>query len=120
MIDELRVKLEKYVIDKSKPEWRVKKLCWDNVEREIPHSLNGEVLLEEHVEDGKVKGWITTTIENLAKIIDMRDNPSKRPDEEVSFRGARRRLGELSKYEFEEYLGYRKYFDKWRNEGVNI
>jgi hypothetical protein len=119
--DILRRILGKYVIDKSKPEWRVKKLCWDGVEREIPDSLNGEILLEEHVEDGKVKGWITVSPEALAEVLNMRDNPTLRPDVVIAegrFRG--RNLRTLTRDEFEEVTGYKRYFDRWRREGIRI
>jgi len=118
---DLKTKLSKYIIDKSKPEWRVKKPCWDGIEREIPDSLNGEVLLEEHTEDGKVKGWITVSVENLANILNMRDNPLLRPDVTVDFGKFKgRRLRDLSAGEFEGLTGYKKYFDKWRGEGVSV
>jgi hypothetical protein len=113
--------LSKYVIDRSKPEWRVRKPCWDGVEREIPDSLNGEILLEEHVEDGRVKGWITVSPGALAEVLNMRDNPTLRPDVVIAegrFKG--RNLRTLARGEFEELTGYKKYFDRWRREGINI
>jgi hypothetical protein len=117
--DIVRRMLGRYVIDKSKPEWKAKRLCWDGVEREIPDFLNGEILLEEHVEDGRVKGWITVSPEALAQILNMRDNPSLRPDAIITegrYRG--RSLRTLTSSEFEELTGYKKYFDRWRREGV--
>jgi hypothetical protein len=119
--DIVRRLLSRYVIDKSKPEWRVKKLCWDGVEREIPDSLNGEILLEEHVEDGRVKGWITVAPEALAEILSMRDNPALRPDIVIEFGKYKgRNLRMLTRDEFEEATGYKKYFDRWRREGITI
>jgi hypothetical protein len=113
--------LSKYVIDKSKPEWRVKKMCWDGVVREIPDVLNGEILLEEHVEDGLVKGWVTVTPEDLANILNARDNPMLRPNIIIPFgKHKGRDLRTLTREEFEEVTGYKKYFDKWRAEGINI
>jgi len=120
-VDTVKSKLSKYIIDKSKPEWRAKRKCWDGVEREIPDALNGEILLEVHEENGLVKGYITIKPEDLANIIDMRDNPSKRPDivvEDGKYKG--RRLRDLSPDEFLDYTGHKKYFDKWRREGINI
>jgi len=120
--EEIKAKLRKYVIDKSKPEWKQKRLCWDGVEREIPDTLNGEILLEEHVEDGKVKGWITVHPDALSQILDQAKDPSKRPNITVDlhpkFRG--RNLRELSESEFLELTGYSKYLTKWRNEGIPI
>jgi hypothetical protein len=113
--------LSKHVIDKSKPEWRTKRMCWDGVEREIPDSLNGMILLEEHKEDGRVKGWITIDPGDLASILNMRDNPSLRPNvtiEHGRYRG--RNLQALNKEEFEDHTGYKRYLDRWRREGINI
>ncbi|MEM3423573.1 MAG: hypothetical protein QXE51_03315 [Nitrososphaeria archaeon] len=65
----------------------------------IPKSLVGEVLLEEvKSEDGRILGWITITPENLATAVD------KIKKKEAA----------------EEALGLKKYFDKWRSEGVTI
>jgi hypothetical protein len=120
-VADLKVKLAKYIIDKSKPEWRVKKLCWDGVEREIPDGLTGEIFLEEHVEDGRVKGWITVSVENLANVLAMCDNPLLRPDVTVDFGKFKgRKLRDLTKDEFEEHTGYKKYFSKWRAEGITV
>ncbi|MEM4977246.1 MAG: hypothetical protein QXT64_07980 [Desulfurococcaceae archaeon] len=120
-VDEVKAKLAKYIVDKSKPEWRVKRLCWDGVKREIPDGLNGEVLLEVHEEDGKVKGYITVTLENLVNILNMRDDPSLRPDITIDFgKHKGRRLRDLTSAEFEDLTGYKMYFDKWRREGVAI
>jgi hypothetical protein len=119
--DIIKTLLSKYVIDKTKPEWKIKKLCWDGIEREIPDSLNGEILLEEHIEDGKVKGWITIDPNDLANILNMRDNPSLRPNITIpdgKYKG--RNLQTLTKDEFEDITGHKKYLDKWRKEGINI
>lgn len=65
----------------------------------IPKTLLGEILLEEvKAEDGRILGWITITPENLATAVD------KIKKKETT----------------EEVLGLKKYFDKWRSEGVNI
>jgi hypothetical protein len=120
-VEGLKAKLARYIVDKSKPEWKVKRQCWDGIEREIPDSLNGEILLEEHVEDGKVKGWITVSPEALANILNMRDNPSLRPNITITegrYRGRNQQT--LTKDEFEYYTGYKKYLDKWRMEGIDI
>jgi hypothetical protein len=119
-IDEVKGKLSKYIIDKSKEEWKRKRLCWDGDENEIPESLNGEILLEEHIEDGKVKGYITIAPELLVNILNLRDDATIRPDEEVVHNGLNRRLKELTKDEFEDVTGYKKYFQRWRREGIKI
>jgi len=117
----IKRKLVRYVIDKSEDEWKKRRtLCWDGVEREIPDSLNGEILLEEVVRAGKVTGWITMTPENLADIISKRDDPLLRLDEEVDFRGVKKRVRELTKEEYEELVGIKKYLDKFRAEGIEI
>jgi len=61
---------------------------------------------------------VLVTSEVLLKILNIRDDPTLRPDEEVEFRGKKRRLRELTKDEYEEITGYKKYFDKWRDEGL--
>jgi hypothetical protein len=95
---EVKVKLAKHYVDKSKPEWNVKKLCWDMVERSIPEGLNGEILIAEHVEDGKVKGWITVQPDVLADLI--------------------------TKFKAKTFdpaaMGWREILDKWKAEGVDF
>lgn len=86
----------------------------------IPSELDGEILLEEHVVEGVVLGYITVSIENLVKILDMRDNASLRANVDVDFKGVKRNLRDLSASEFEEFTGYKKYLDKWRAEGIRI
>jgi hypothetical protein len=88
---------------------------------DVPSSLDGEILLEKHVVDGQVLGWITVSLEDLARIIAMRDNPILRPDVAIAegrFKG--RNLRTLTRDEFEELTGYKKYFDRWRREGINV
>jgi hypothetical protein len=88
----------------------------------VPSSLDGEILLEE-VRDanGNILGWITVSPEALEQILRMRDNPMLRPDVVIAegrFKG--RNLRTLTRDEFEELTGYKKYFDRWRREGINI
>ena len=99
---QLKERLAKYIIDKTKPQWKVKKKNINNQLVEIPNHLDGEVLLEEHTdEQGRVKGWITVSLDALAKIItDIKDSTKS----DIT----------------EESTGYKKYFDKWRKEGIKI
>lgn len=61
-------------------------------------------------------------VDDLIRILDWRDNPRLRPDQVIEdhpkYRG--RNLRDLSKDEFEDYMGWKTYFEKWRNEGINI
>lgn len=99
---QLKQKLAKHIIDKTKPQWRQKKKNIDNQEVEIPNHLHNEVLLEEHLDEhGRVKGWVTVSLDALHKIIqDIKD--SSKPD--IT----------------EESTGYKKYLEKWRKEGIDI
>lgn len=107
---ELKKKLKKYIISrKAYPH--------------IPSTLEGEILLEEvKDESGNILGWITVSPSNLVELINMRDDKSKRPDEIVPegviHQG--KNLRDLSAEEFEEVSGYKKYFDRWRSEGIKI
>jgi len=38
--------------------------------KKIPESLEGRILLEEHIENGKIKGWFTIDPEDLDEIFD--------------------------------------------------
>ena len=62
-------KLKKYLIDKSKPEWRYKRRNISGREVEIPDSLNGEILLEEVIDEkGRCRGWITVHPDALEEL----------------------------------------------------
>jgi len=105
--EELKTKLKDYIITRAK----------------YPHihpSLDGEILLEEHRDEiGNLKGVITIRPEELAGILNMRDDPSLRPDiviEMGKFKG--RRLRDLTADEFEENSGHKKYLDRWRADGI--
>jgi len=89
--EELRSKLSKHVIDKSKPEWCAKMKNVDDEEVEIPPTLDGQVLLEiDEDEKGKVRGFITIAVEDLAKQWDIvLTSPA-----------------------------WKKYVDKWKAEGL--
>lgn len=126
-IDPLAEVKKKYMIDKSKPEWRRKYVTHDGREVEIPESLNGQILLEEHYDErGRLKGWITISPQDLLKILEMRDNPLKRPDVTLTnllpslSKLEGKRMRELTRDEFEEFTGHKKYFDRWRREGLTI
>jgi len=60
------------------------------------------------------------TVEELLNILRQRDDPSIRPDVKLvappKFRG--RGMRELTKEEFEEVTGHKKYFDEWRDKGL--
>jgi len=60
--------------------------------------------------------------ENLVNILNQRDDPSLRPDIVLEtppkYRG--RKMRELKPSEFEYVTGYKKYFDRWRKEGIKI
>ena len=96
-VEDLKVKLAKYVINRAKYP-------------HVPASLDGEILLEEHRENGKLKGVITISAEALACILAMRDDPTKRSE----------RLKGKTKDEFERVIGHKKYLDRWRAEGITI
>jgi len=100
--EQLKAKLIKYIIDKTKSEWKVKKKNIDNQEIEIPDHLHGEILLEEHLdEQGRVKGWITVNVDSLHKIIqDIKDSSKS----DITAKTTE----------------YKKYFDKWKKEGIDI
>jgi len=64
---------------------------------------------------------VITPVENLLKILEARDNPDKRPNitvETGKYKGSN--LRNLSAEEYEEATGYKRYFDKWRSEGISI
>jgi len=64
---------------------------------------------------------VITPVENLLNILEARDNPDKRPSRIIQtgkYKGAN--LRDLSAEEYEEATGYKKYFDKWRSEGISI
>jgi len=61
----LRERLKKYIIDKSDPRYQRKMENPDGVLVEIPPSLEGELLLEEDVQDGKIWGWYTVNVDEL-------------------------------------------------------
>jgi hypothetical protein len=102
-------KLKRYIISRDKYP-------------DVPSSLDGEILLEE-VRDaaGNILGWITVSSEALEQILRMRDNPTLRPNVTIpdgKYKG--RNLRTLTRDEFEELMGYKKYFDRWRREGIKI
>jgi len=99
---ELKQKLSKYVIDKTKAKWKARKKSIDGRQTEIPYHLSGEILLEEVTDDqGRLKGWITVSIDRLAQILNDIADASK---PEVT----------------EESTGYKKYLKQWRKEGIEI
>jgi len=64
---------------------------------------------------------VVAPVENLLNILEARDNPDKRPSitiETGKYKGSN--LRDLSAEEYEEATGYKKYFDKWRSEGISI
>jgi len=62
------------------------------------------------------------TVENLVNILKQREDLTLRPDVMLEappkYRG--RRLRELTTSEFEEATGYKKYFQRWGEEGIEI
>jgi len=65
----LKEKLSKYIIDKSKPEWKIRFLNVSGQEVEIPDAFNGEILLETVIgKDGRCRGWITISPEKLEEM----------------------------------------------------
>jgi len=62
------------------------------------------------------------TVKNLMDILTKRDDPMLRRDIilEVPPRYKGRKMRRLDKEEFEEVTGYKKYFEKWRAEGITI
>ncbi len=119
---DVRRKLSKYIIDKSNKKWKAKKLTPSGRLVEIPDTLNGYILIEEvKDEHGHILGWITIHPDELAEIISKRDNPSLREDVEVlhpKYKG--KKLRELTKEEYEEATGWKRHFDRWRKEGIDI
>jgi len=67
--EELRTALAAKIVDKSLAKWRVKMRNIDGEEVEVPDSLNGEIFLETDEVDGKVRGWITISVEDLARLV---------------------------------------------------
>jgi len=65
---------------------------------------------------------IVITAEDLVSTIRERDEPELRLDLTIEvptkYRG--RKLRDLSKDEFEEYTGHKKYLERWRQEGIEI
>lgn len=69
------------IIDKKLTEWKNKKINPSGKEVEVPHSLDGEILLEEDIRDGILYGWTTITVDRFAKMFESvleqwSDNPS--------------------------------------------
>ena len=107
-VENLKAKLAKYVINRAKYP-------------HVPASLDGKILLEEHRENGKLKGVITISAETLADILAMRDDALKRPDETVGsgkYKG--RKMRTLTKDEYEYLTGHKRYLERWRTEGIKI
>jgi len=52
----------------------------------------------------------------------MRDDPTLRPDFhiEAPSKYAGRNVRELTKDEFEDFTGHKKYLERWRQEGIEI
>jgi len=70
ILGEVRMKLGEKIIDKRKAEWKAKMPNVDGQEVEIPGSLDGEVMLEVDKDpDGRVRGWITISTEDLARLV---------------------------------------------------
>jgi len=65
---------------------------------------------------------VLITAENLVNILNQRDDPTLRSDIVLEappkYRG--RKMRELTKEEFEEVTGHKKYFQRWRDEGIKI
>jgi hypothetical protein len=89
---------------------------------DAPSDLDGEILLEEVRDaDGNILGWITISPEALEQVLRVRDDPTLRPDAVIAEgRLKGRNLRTLTRDEFEELTGYKKYFDEWRREGIRI
>jgi len=107
-VEELKIKLKEYIINREKYP-------------EVPRTLDGEVILEKVYLNGIFFGVISITFENLAATINMRDDPSLRPDyviEGTEFAG--RHVRDLTASEFEKLTGHRKYFENWRKKGIRI
>lgn len=64
----LRERLSKYIIDKTKEEWKRVYLNPSGVSVELPDSLHGEILLEEDIRDGKCYGWKTVHPDALEEL----------------------------------------------------
>jgi len=60
--------------------------------------------------------------EDLVNLLNQRDEPTLRPDVvlEAPPKCRGRNMRELTKEEFEEVTGYKKYFDKWRDKGISL
>ena len=118
----LREKLKEHIIDKKASKWNVKMLNVDDEETEIPHSLEGEILVDIVTdESGRVLMWGTISVEDMEKALNRRDKPNLRRDEVLDhpkFHG--RNLRSLSALEYEELTGKKKWFDKWRAGGIKI
>jgi len=97
-ISTLKTMLSKYLIDET-------------TFPDIPKSLKGEILLEVAVdENGIVKGWITVKPDAFLQILLQRDNSTLRPD----------LIKDLTKDEYIEATGWKKYLDKWSKEGIVV
>jgi len=62
------------------------------------------------------------TAENLVRILNQMDDPTLRPDLtlEIPLKYRGRKLRELTREEFEEVTGHKKYLEHWRREGISI
>jgi hypothetical protein len=118
----IKEKLKEHIIDKKVAKWNIKMVNVDGEEVEVPHTLEGEILLDTDIDEtGRVKGWITIPVEGIESIMNRRDNPMLRNDEladNPKFNG--RNMRNLSPSEFEELTGHKKWLDKWRKEGIEI
>jgi len=122
--DEIKIKLIDYIIDKKLSKWNVQKPNIENELVEIPLPLDGDILLEEDIDEhGRVKGWYTMPVDGLVSLLNRRDNPLTREDglpEEDKISNLGKRLKDLTAEEFEENSGIKYHLDKWRSEGVDI
>jgi len=65
---------------------------------------------------------VIITAENLVRILNQMDDPTLRPDLtlEIPLKYRGRKLRELTREEFEEVTGHKKYLEHWRREGISI
>ena len=121
--DEIKTKLVEHIIDKTKTKWNEKKPNIENKLVSVSSALDGDVLLEEDVDEhGRVKGWITIPLDGLVSLLERRDNPSIREEglSEDEIRTMDVSLKDLTATEFEEHTGIKRYMDKWRSKGIDI